>query len=247
LPVDAAALRSTIEARDYVVDIGGWVRRGWELVKANAGLLIGGTLLSLVIQGAVGAIPFLGGIASLILQGALIGGMYWLFLRCLRGEAAGIGDIFAGFQRGFVNLMLTNIVTGLLVGVCLLPGAVVLGIGLMLHLAAKSPAGIPVAIGGGVLLLCLLPVAIYLALCFAFALPLVIDRQLGFWDAMQLSRHMVRKHWWGIFGAGIVFGLVGAAGLLACLVGVVVTMPIVIAAWMCAYEDIFGERPAQVG
>jgi hypothetical protein len=41
---------------------------------------------------------------------------------------------------------------------------------------------------------CLLP-GIYLHVAWAFALPLVIDRHMGFWDAMELSRRVVSRHW----------------------------------------------------
>ena len=69
------------------------------------------------------------------------------------------------------------------------------------------------------LVLCILP-GIYLAVGYVFVLPLVIDKQMEFWPAMEVSRQVVHKHWWSIFLLTIVLVLVVCAGFLACFVGV---------------------------
>ena len=64
----------------------------------------------------------------------------------------------------------------------------------------------------------------------------------GFIDAaMKLSWKKVNQHWWQIFGLIILIGLLNVAGLLACCVGVLFTLPVGFAALMIAYETIFGE------
>ena len=90
--------------------------------------------------------------------------------------------------------------------------------------------------------LCVLP-CIYLSVAWTFAMPLVIDRGLGFWQAMELSRKVVTKHWFLVFAFVLVMGLVAAAGVIACCIGLAVTIPIFWVSLMYAYEDIFG-RPA---
>jgi len=82
--------------------------------------------------------------------------------------------------------------------------------------------------------------------------PLVMDQRLDFWSAMELSRKVVTRHWWKLFGFTIVLALLSMGGLLACGVGIFVTVPVAIAALMYAYEDIFGagaavRRPAVGG
>jgi hypothetical protein len=42
--------------------------------------------------------------------------------------------------------------------------------------------------------LCIIP-GIYLFVIWAFAIPLVADKRMGFWDAMELSRKVVSRHW----------------------------------------------------
>ncbi len=95
--------------------------------------------------------------------------------------------------------------------------------------------------------LLLLP-GIYLAVSWMFAIPLVIDRKMPFWDAMELSRRVILRHWWTMFGFALLLLLLGLLGLLVCLVGVVVAAAIGQIALLYAYEDIFnpGTSPAVV-
>ena len=89
----------------------------------------------------------------------------------------------------------------------------------------------------------LVPV-IYLGVSWIFSLPLVIDRGLSAWPAMELSRKVIGLHWWTFFAMAIVGGLLAFAGALACIVGVFVAMPVVTGMFVYAYEDIFGSGQA---
>ena len=200
-----------IVQRDYTVEASGWIKLGWELVKRDFWLLVGASFIAGIIASGCG-IPYLGILIALILGGPMIGGLYLLYLKKIRGQPVTLGDAFAGFGAMFVPLMLAKIVSGLLTG---------LG-----------------------LLLCILP-GIYLYVAWSFTLPLVIDKNMDFWPAMDLSRKMVAKHWWGIFGFGLLCFLVALLGLLACCVGIFVAAAVVQAAFMYAYEDIFGTRTAK--
>lgn len=88
---------------------------------------------------------------------------------------------------------------------------------------------------------CIIP-GIYLMVAWYFAIPLVMDRQLDFWSAMELSRRLVSKHWFVVFAAMLVFGLVAALGIIACGIGLLVSMPVGTIALMYAYETIFGAQ-----
>jgi len=243
-PPSAGPSVEEITGRDYRLEIGKCIERGWELFKRHPGTLLGGVILIMVIQCVIALLPFVGGIAGLIIGGAMAGGLFWLFIRAIRAESGGVGDVFAGFSRGFVQLMLGHIVKGLLAWLAIIPGAIFLGIGIAVHVAARahghSLIGIPLLTLGALLLLAAIPIAIYLSTCWYFTLPLIIDKGMDFWAAMKFSRAMVRKHWWNVFGVMFVSGLVAIAGVLACGLGVFVTIPIALAAMMYAYEDIFG-------
>jgi hypothetical protein len=257
-----------IDSRDYEIGIGDCITRGWELVKANFGILVGGTVLVFVLQGVIqtpgsigrmlvqiggrmhqpvmliagGLLAVVGAVLGMVLAGPITGGLYWPYLRLLRGQPAEIGDFFAGFRRGFVNLMLLQIVMGLIMAACIVPGITPLVVGLVLYFGKHMPGALAIAIVGGALLLVAIVVMIYLSVCWFYALPLAVDRRLGFWEAMKLSKRKVSEHWWQVFGLTFVAGLVGSAGLLLCCVGILFTMPIALASFMCGYEVIFGRR-----
>ena len=243
--------------RDYELDIGGCISRGWELLKNNFGLLFVGVLVYFLIEGAIGGlgvIPFIGplfSIANLFIAGPLMGGVFYIFILAIRSQPADVGDVFTGFRRAFIQLFLGALVPGLLIGLCIVPFVIVFFIKCfpaIAHIqnAGQNSAEVLVAIKSTlsvslpVLLICLIPV-IYLAVSWKFTLPLIIDRQMDFWSAMGASRKMVGKHWWQVFGLVILISLLNVAGLLCC-VGLLFTIPIGFGALMYAYETIFS-RP----
>ncbi len=199
------AIANSYLSRRGTVDIGAALSRGWALLQANMGVLVGGTILAWLVSVGLSFVPIIGWIVGFILLGSLD----YMFLRRIRGEEVQIGDVFAGFNLAMVNLAMAGLVKWLLV-----------------------------TIG---LILCILP-GIYLGVGYVFALPLVIDKKMEFWPAMEVSRRVVHAHWWSMFALVIVLALVGCAGVLACVVGLAITIPLASAAFMYVYEDLFGDR-----
>jgi uncharacterized membrane protein len=191
------------------IDIAACLSRGWNLVLENPGPLIGGTLLVFCGFFVLQFVPTLGWMATLVLTGPVMAGLYYTFLRRIRGETVGAADVFNGLQDNFLQLSLAGFISSLLV-----------------------------AIGFA---LCILP-GIFLVICYMFVLPLAIDKKLEFWAAMEVSRRVVQAQWFTFFGLGIVCVLVVIAGALACLVGLIVALPVFIATIAYAYEDVFGQR-----
>ncbi len=239
---------SVFVERDYELDLGGCISRGYQLLKDNFGLLFMTALVFLAIQGLVimlGMIPIIGAlfsIANLVIAGPLMGGVFWVYLCAVRGEPAEVGDIFAGFRRSFVQLFLGKLVPGLVAGLCIIPFAIVAVLVIVPAVAQHhNPDLKTILILIPVLFICLLPV-IYLQTCWFFTLPLIMDKRMDFGAAMKASWRMVNKHWWQIFGLTILIGLVNMVGLLMCGVGLLFTMPIGFGAVMYAYETIFGDQ-----
>jgi uncharacterized membrane protein len=243
--------------RDYELDIGGCISRGFQLLKDHFSLLFVGALIYLLIQVSIGGlsnIPVIGpifSIANLVISGPLMGGVFFLFIRVVRGESAELGDVFSGFSRAFGHLFLATLVQGILIGLCMLPALVLFFIKLlpvikeMSQTSSPSPEQLMQGIMPALMsclpwiFICALPV-IYLTVSWKFTLPLIIDRQIDFWTAMKTSFKMVNKHWWHVFGLIVLISLLNIAGMLACCVGLLFTFPIGIAALMCAYDTIFG-------
>jgi uncharacterized membrane protein len=90
---------------------------------------------------------------------------------------------------------------------------------------------------------CLILPGLYLSVAWIFTLPLVIDKGLDFWSAMELSRKIVSKHWWKFFGFVILLLLLKLAGLVVFIIGFFIAAPIAKASMMYAYEDFFGTVP----
>ena len=89
---------------------------------------------------------------------------------------------------------------------------------------------------------CLILPGIYLWIAWTFTLPLIVDKRLDFWSAMELSRKMVTRHWWKLFGFVLVLALLHLAGFLVFCLGIFIAAPIAMASLMYAYEVLFGPR-----
>lgn len=217
--LEADVLEQQVLARDYVLDIGACIFRGWALVRSDLWPMVGTTALVLLLLAAaavvssesrsVGQVRFTTSVLSILLSGPLLGGLYFYLLKRIRGERVRTETAFSGFSRSLPQLFLAGFVKEVLT---------------MLGFA------------------CLLLPGIYLVVAWWFTLPLIIDKRLEFWPAMRLSRKTITKHWWKFLGFFLALGLLNVAGLLACLFGVLFTLPITYSAVMYAYEDIINQR-----
>ena len=90
-------------------------------------------------------------------------------------------------------------------------------------------------------MLCIIPGLVFAAL-WIFTWPLLMDKRLEFWPAMEVSRRVLWPNVWGILGLLLVGIVVMLVGLLCCYVGAFVAMPVVVAAQAYAYEDFFGRK-----
>ena len=86
---------------------------------------------------------------------------------------------------------------------------------------------------------CILP-GIYLAVAWHLTLPLVVDKRLGFWEAMEVSRKVITDRWWVVFGFVLVCALINLGGALACGIGFFITWPWTMLALVYLYDDLFG-------
>jgi Flp pilus assembly protein TadD/tRNA A-37 threonylcarbamoyl transferase component Bud32 len=91
-------------------------------------------------------------------------------------------------------------------------------------------------------LVCLILPGIFLAGVTMFAMALVIDKQLKFWPAIELSAKTMSKHKGKFLGFMVGMTLITLAGALAFGLGLFLVMPIVFGSMMYAYEDIFAKN-----
>lgn len=138
-------------SRDYQLDIGGCISRGWNLFANNLGILFGSSVLYFVlviilvivlgfimttvvasvvpresVQSATVQISqnlVLKALMALVL-GPLIGGLYYIFIQTIRGRPSEVGDLFIGFQKAYPQLFLGQLVFTLALGVCFIPASI---------------------------------------------------------------------------------------------------------------------------
>ncbi len=149
-PADPESLAQAVRARDYQIDIGQCLTRSWELFRANFGVLIGATLIAgllmlgfnqivalftrdamqSLMNGNVSPGPILTvvlwNIPEVAFSTVLWAGLYSMLFKLARGDSAGLGEVFSGFQRNLPQLAIAGVVmqflTVLGVLACVLPG-----------------------------------------------------------------------------------------------------------------------------
>lgn len=89
------------------------------------------------------------------------------------------------------------------------------------------------------LALLLLP-GIYLSIAYSFALPLMIDKKLGIWGAMEVSRRAVTHHWFTVFGVNISLVFIVMISAIPMGIGLIWTIPLLMIAQGVMYRKIFG-------
>ena len=247
LPEDPHAFGARVADLDFPVNIGACVSRAWAVYKRYFWLLVGATLLTLALVGAGATLPVLEIIIPMALQGVLMGGFYLLLLRLMRGESAQITDLFAGFSAEYFKpLMLQTLVAYVVSQLCFLPTLIAFkmkGVTMQNYQAIFADDPQTALVLMLVFMACLIP-AVYFGFCWMFSLPLIVDKKMAFWPAMQLSRHKVLQHPWRVSLLLVVAGLLGAAGLFFFVVGGLLTLPLYFLITLFLYEVIFN-APAQ--
>ena len=239
------------------------------VMAALLGIVVATWIILFFVNLILAFIPIVGFFASIILQIMVslalvplyVGPMY-IFMRQARGQTASFGDLFAGYRRALGQCMLGATVQYLLMLVAMIPGVMVLLFTCwtiirpifeaMMEGSGGGPPPLP-EFGGGQLLgflagllLIYLPI-IYLSTCWIFSLPLIVDKRIGFWQAMETSRKAVNKHWFMVFFYLMVGGVILTVGALLCGIGLLFATPVFAAMMATAYCHIFDARhsPAQ--
>ena len=89
------------------------------------------------------------------------------------------------------------------------------------------------------LILLVLP-GIYLMVAYAFAIPLMVEKNMGPWEALNTSRKIITHKWFNMLGFMIVASIVVLLGALALLVGLLWAVPLTTLATAFLYRDIIG-------
>jgi len=209
------------------VDIGRWLRAGWATIQSDLGAFALGALLS--------------GLISLLTCGILTGpmqcGLLMMAYRRMRSGRVEASNVFDGFRRA-----LWAILAAILVGAIGFVAGFVAELPLtIVQIVANVNKNEALAALAGILNW---PISIVVSALVSgvmfFVLPHVAARNVNPIDAISASWQVFRRNPVMFSIAGLVFGLVTSLGALACLVGALITVPLVAAAQARAYADHFG-------
>jgi hypothetical protein len=207
------------------VDLGGWLSKGWELIKDD--------IMTFAVATLVGGL--IGIVTCGILAPAMQCGLLMMVFAKMQGRSVQIGDVFKGTRR-FVPAILTAL---LLLIPSLIINAISQGPQMFLQATAPDNSGaILIASGWNLVSSFILSALLYGAIFFAFAH--IAARNVGPVEALQASWEIFRRNPLMFAVVAFVYELVSGLGVLGCCVGVFVTVPLVLAAQARAYIDHFG-------
>ena len=91
-------------------------------------------------------------------------------------------------------------------------------------------------------LFCIIP-GLVVAAMFEFTYLFIVDKRMDFWPAMQASHAVIKNDYFGFTMFVLLMALVDILGFLCCIVGLLVAVPVTIAAVTVAYKEIVGFDP----
>ncbi len=171
-------------------------------------------------------IPFLG------LAWILTTGAQKMALKLKRGQSATLGDIFNLEGTGK-----TIFAYGALLGTISCLSAIAQAF----LMDPLNPFGL-FAIGPMLNLLVFSVIGLFINAVFGFTPLIIADQKLPLGDALRLSYRTFLPHVWQIMGVLLVTGLAACVGIIGCLIGVILTLPISIIVPALIYHNFF--RPA---
>lgn len=225
----------------YATSVGGALSRAWATYKSFFGLALGAMLVVMLISMVAGLLPIVGFLSGILVTPHLNAGAAWLFLKRARGEEVEFGDVFAGFSRCYGKLALLGLIQFVVViGLVVVFGILMAVLGV--PLSESGPGNPPqmepaAAMGLMVAVFFFMLVGIFLTARFLLSHIVAIDRAEGAVDAYRMSWRITSGKFWTVFGLLLVMMLLGIAGTLALLIGLLFVMPLYPALIAQLYHD----------
>ena len=85
---------------------------------------------------------------------------------------------------------------------------------------------------------------IYLSIAYSFAPYLIVEKNMGVWEALETSRKAITQYWWRYFGLMIVALVLIIIGAIPLLIGLIWVLPIVAIATGEVFAKTFGSPEA---
>lgn len=187
--------------------------------------------------------------------GALLGGLWHLFLKIARGESGSLGDLFAGFKIRLldlgIGLLLPQLVSSF---VFLMPLIIYFEILIFLYFTTTAVYSFSNLFGGTSLfftglffwvgliltsLISLIFLTYYFLTRFLFVSALIIDKKISFLKATAASVRHISVHFWSMLGLVLLAIIIALSGSLFFGVGIIFTYPLAFMSLAVAYTVVF--------
>lgn len=229
----------------------GWIVEGWRLFAQAPGIWIVILLIYLGISVVLSLIPFVGGLAYMLLSPVLAGGMLYGAAAQARGEPLEIAHLFRGFQdqERMGPLVLLGAIS--LAGYVLMALVifVFMGGGLMIGATIDSATGtvVPPEAMGGLLagaglvaLLVLLTISLLIAMALFYGVPLVMLGGQNAWPAAQDSIAACSINILPLLVFGLIYLVLGVVAVIPFGLGLLILGPVTVGAVYASYREVFG-------
>ncbi|MDH0896406.1 MULTISPECIES: hypothetical protein [unclassified Pseudomonas] len=218
-------------SRGYDFNIGDLISESWQRVKGTKGIIFGGFVIFYIVMSfAFVILSMVFSALGILSEASIISGLSGQLLFSLTSAMAYpflAGVNLVGIRRAADQTVSFN--------------DVFKGLGLFVPLLITALLmNVLVALG---MILLVIP-GIYLSIAYILAIPLVIERGLSPWEALETSRKAITQHWFKVFGLFIVLGLIMLVSMIPLGIGLIWTLPLCIITIGALYRTIFGVLPA---
>lgn len=211
-------------AGDYEISISNILSEAWQKTKGVKRYILGAGIIMYVVM-----------FAAVMVLGGIFGG----------GESSGLASLV--FQL-VIQVLIMALALPFFAGIFIISarkiqgksfefGDAFGGFGKTLPLiTAGVLMNIMITIG---MILLILP-GIYLSFAYMLAIPLIVDRNLAPWEALETSRKAITKHWFSFFIFWIVMMLILIVSTIPFGLGLIWAMPMLSLAFAIIYREVFG-------
>lgn len=217
-----------------------WYQGGWRIFTANIANWVLMALIFGVIAMVLSFIPFIGMIALYLLLPLFLGGMLYSAQKLDQGQASDIMDIFSLFkdqQRLTPLIILGLIMLGVgFVSMVVVGGMMFASVSSSITPGAEMPMMPSIGFGGFLLALI---VMILSGMLFLFATPLVVFQNMSAIDAIKNSFTACVKNFPAFIIFMLIYALLAVIAVIPFGLGLLVLVPVFIAATYIGYKRIF--------
>ncbi len=164
----------------------------------------------------------------------LIAGLWMLAIKRVSNKSFSYTEIFK-YYPNIIRLFILYFIQTIIVMLSMFVVALIFG-GIAYLIGASMAASMRIGTFFGVL-----PV-LYLSVAYIFSIPLLIEKKLSFWQALETSRRVVTHHWFKLFFLVILLGIIVSISILPIFIGLIWSLPFTLLVYGVLYRHIFGTQ-----